>query len=264
MVLSLLLTLLMAFRDIDEHALDVWDSRSILLLGIAPDIKPMPWSLVQGEPKQVTPIRDMLPLDYYVLADRDRNRRLYGYNSTKLIPTMVVLHFTVIDDLDLVYAAFSRPSRIAVGNQGTVTSLVSVHFMIDKDGTVYQLAEEDRTTSGTYGVDYCALAIEMVAKDEKDLMGRPLQLLAAFNLVDKLLKKHELPPWRVFSHQEVAMGKMMLPEYTDLADTEYPYCYPLPHFRYDPGPTVMAWCREYLLRRRKMWDKHPKSAEYEG
>ena len=42
MVLSLLLTLLMAFRDIDEHALDVWDSRSILLLGIAPDIKPMP------------------------------------------------------------------------------------------------------------------------------------------------------------------------------------------------------------------------------
>ena len=228
-------------------------------MGIAPETKPLPWSLINTTDPQTKPIRRMLPLEFYESADRDRNRRLYGRDTTKLYPTMVVMHFTVVDDAEMIIQAFSRPSSIAVGNQRPATSLISVHYMVDKDGTIYQLAEEDRTTTGTYGVDYCALAIEMVAKDEKDLMSRPLQLLAAFSLADRLLKKYDLPVWRVFSHQEVALGEFFLSEYTDLADTVSPYFYPLPHFRYDPGNTVMAWCREFLLRRRGLWEEHPAS-----
>jgi hypothetical protein len=99
----------------------------------------------------------------------------------------------------------------------------------------------------------------MVAADEKDLLSRPVQLLSAFCLVDGLLKKYKLPVWAVLSHQEVAYGKVFLNDYTDLADTEYPYWYPKPSFRFDPGHTVMAWCREFLLRRRNMWTIHPAS-----
>ena len=131
--------------------------------------------------------------------------------------------------------------------------------LVDQKGKVYQLVPEDRRTTGSYGVDHRALAIEMVAKNEKDLMSRPMQLLAAFDLADSLLKKYDIPVWRVFSHQEVASGKLFLDEYTDLADTVYPYFYPKKDFRYDPGPTIMAWCREFLLRRRGLWEKHPAS-----
>jgi len=257
-LISLLLYLSLTLQHLDEHAVRFWQARYVLLLGIAPETKPLPWSLVNtgGEPK---PVFRWLPLELYEVADRERNRRLYGRDTVTLFPTMVVLHFTVIDDAEAVINAFNRASALAVGNQRPVTSLVSVHYIVDKDGTVIQLAPENRITSGTYGVDYCALAIEMIAKDEKDLMSRPLQLAAAFGLTDQLLKKYDLPVWRVFSHQEVALGEFFLSEYIDLADTVSPYFYPKPHFRYDPGATVMAWCREYLLRRRGLWEKHPAS-----
>lgn len=259
-MMAWLLYLVLASRNLPTHAGWVFQERSILLMGIAEEAKPLPWSLVNAGAPRPKFEKRLLPLEYYEAADRERNRRLYGEDTVYLQPTMLVMHFTVIDDAESIIYSFSRPGRIAVGNQAPVTSLVSVHYMVDKDGTVFQLAPEDRITSGTYGVDHRALAIEMVAKDEKDLMSRPLQLLAAFDLADKLLKKYDIPVWRVFSHQEVALGKVFLSEYTDLADTEFPWFYPEPHFRYDPGPNVMAWCREFLLRRRKLWKDHPTSS----
>jgi hypothetical protein len=258
-VITLLFYLTLLHQNLDQHLADAWSGRSIILLNIADKAKPLPWSMVNaGKPPGRIQER-FLPLEWYEDADRERNRRLYGKNTIKLDPTMIVLHFTVIDDAEAVISAFSRPSNLAVGNQSPVTSLVSVHYMVDVDGTVMQLAPENRTTSGTYGVDHVAISIEMVAKDEKDLMDRPVQLLAAFHLVDDLLKKHDLPVWRVFSHQEIASGKLFFDEYTDLADTVTPYFYPEPHFRYDPGSTVMAWAREFLLRQRRLWESHPAS-----
>ena len=259
MIAVLFACFLWAHQDFDTSLKRVWESRSLLLFGISADLKPLPWSLVNSARPNVRQKKRYLPLEDYESADRERNRRLYGEDTVLLQPTMVVLHFTVIDDAEAVINAFSRPSQLAVGNQRPVTSLVSVHYMVDTDGSIIHLAHEDRMTSGTYGVDHRALAIEMVAKDEKDLMSRPVQLLSTFYLLDDLLKRHEIPVWRVFSHQEVALGKLFLAEYTDLADTVSPYFYPKPHFRYDPGGQIMAWSREFLLRRRKLWEQHPAS-----
>lgn len=259
MIALYLFCLLLGHRDLDQRLTAVLDHRSLFVLGIADNLKPLPWSMVNSGPPDRPLINRLLPLEYYENADRERNRRLYGYDSVRLKPTMVVLHFTVIDDAEAVINAFSRETGLAVGNQPSITSLVSVHYMVDKDGTIFKLAHDDRTTSGTYGVDYCALAIEMVAKDEADLMTRPIQLLATFHLVDRLLKKHKIPIWRVFSHQEVALGVVVLPEYRDRADTVHPWFYPKPHFRYDPGPQIMAWMREFLLRKHGLWQNHPAS-----
>lgn len=255
----LLIALLFIHSHTVDHALDAWTARSILCLNISEELKLLPWTMRNAAAPEVDERVRMLPLGYYEEADRERNRRLYGYDSVYLDPTMVVLHYTVVDDVEVVFDIFNRPSQLPVGNQTGVTSLISVHYMVDVDGTVYQLAREDRTTSGTYGVDHVAIAIELVAADEQALLERPMQLLSAFYLVDSILKRHDLPVWRVFSHQEVASGKLLLSEYTDIADTESPYCYPEPHFRYDPGPQVMAWCREFLLRQRGAWDEHPAS-----
>ena len=258
-MLAWLLFIVLSSRHLPEHLRAAWDYRYVLLLNIAPGTKPLPWSMVDAERPPVKLQPRWLPVEYYDDADRERNRRLYGVNSVRLNPTMLVMHFTVTQDPEAIIAGFSSPAHLPVGNQTPIVSLVTVHYMVGQDATIYQLVPEHRTTTGTYGVDHLALAIEMVAKDEKDLMSRPMQLLTAFYLADSLMRKYNIPVTRVFSHQEVALGKFFLDEYTDLADTVSPYFYPKPDFRYDPGPTVMAWCREFLLRRRKLWDKHPAS-----
>ena len=249
----------MTHRDLPDHAQSFLGGRSLIFLAADKKAPPMPWSMINSAPPKGRIRQRLLPLNQYKAADRRRNRRLYGVDSIDLFPTMLVMHFTVIPKAEDVMKIFLRPSDLIVGNQDPERSLVSVHYMVDVDGTVMQLAREDRITSGTYGVDHLALAIEMVAKDEADLKSRPIQLLAAFHLADTLTKRHNIPPWRVFSHEEVAFGKFFMADYTDLADTEYPYFYPKDSFRYDPGTDVMAWCREFLFRQRGLWEQHPAS-----
>jgi hypothetical protein len=254
----------LCLMPLPEQASRFWHLRSVLLLGIDPKLKPLPGELADAGCPPLRLEDHSLPVGRYLSADLERNRRLYGEGDVMLDPRYVVLHFTVLTDAGDVLSLFRRPSTLAVGNQPPVTSLVTVHYMVDKDGVVLSLVPEDRRTSGTYGLDHRALAIELVAADEKDLLSRPSQLLSAFCLVDGLLKKYDLPVWAVISHQEVALGEVFLSDYTDLADTESPYWYPKRSFRYDPGQTVMAWCREFLLRRRGLWQLHPASRVSRG
>jgi hypothetical protein len=259
-MIGLLLMFALTLAPLPRAAGMAWKSRYILLMGISPEIPPLPSELADAGCPPLRLLDYSLPVSRYTSADLERNRRLYGENSVDLQPRYVVLHFTVVDDAADVLAGFHRPTALGVGNQRPVISLVSVHYMIDKDGAVLALVSEDRRASGTYGLDHRAIAIEMVARDQKDLLSRPVQLLSAFCLVDGLLKKYHLPVWAVLSHQDVAMGKLYLSDYTDVADTEYPYFYPKRSFRYDPGYTTMAWCREFLLRRRHTWQMHPASS----
>lgn len=258
-MLTWLLYIVLASGQVPAMLSEGWFHRYIILLNIEPKTKPLAWSLVGAANPVLNVQQRWLPVEEYELADLERNNRLYGVNTVRLKPSMVILHFTVVDDAESVIWAFSRPSRLPVGNKTPVLSLTSVHYMVDQESKVYQMVPEHRMTTGSYGVDHLALSIEMVAKNEKDLLSRPLQLLTTFHLVDSLLKRHNIPPWRVFSHQEIALGKLFFNEYTDLADTVSPYFYPKRDFRYDPGPTVMAWCREFLLRRRGLWERHPAS-----
>ena len=255
-MIGLMFWLFVVHRDFSDHAESFWRARYVFFLSMSEDRKALPWSLVNAAKPKWRLKNRLLPLERYESVDRARNLALYGENTTKLDPTMLVMHFTVIPTAEAVIRSFNRPSNLSVGGK-RFRSLVSVHYMVDVDGSVIKFAPENRITTGTYGVDHRALAIEMVAKNEEDLMSRPLQLLSAFHLANDLLKKYKLPVSRIFSHQEVAMGKLFLSDYTDLADNEYPYCYPESSFRYDPGPTVMAWCREFLLRERRQWSEHP-------
>ena len=257
---ALLMMLALCFGPLPQHARQAWHERYILLMSMSPTFQPLPSALAEAGCPPLRMLDYSLPIGRFTAAELDRNRRLYGEEEVMLSPEYVVLHFTVIPEASDVLNLFNRPVRLPVGNQQPVKTLVTVHYMVDKDGVVLSLVPEDRRTSGTYGLDHRALAIEMVAADEKDLMTRPAQLLAAFCLIDGLLKKYDLPVWRVLSHQDVAFGKLFLDDYTDIADTEYPYFYPKPSFRFDPGPTVMAWCREFLLRKRGLWERHPAAA----
>ena len=187
-------------------------------------------SMEYQEPK----ITDWL-LPYASWEQKDRNyfKRNYGENRLNLKPSMIVMHYTVIPTAEDTYAALSRKK-------------VTVHFMVNTDGTIYRLLPTDRRCSGAYGVDHVAISIEMVARTESDLLSRTRQVFSSFCLVRYLMEEHGIPLKQVVAHYEVGEGKKRVPEYTDLYDTVYPSSYPPSEMRTDPGPTFMAYLRAYL------------------
>ena len=175
----------------------------------------------------------LLPYGEWESKDRTYFLRNYGQNRLDLKPSMIVMHYTVVPTAELTIRALTNKR-------------VSVHFMVDTDGTVYRLLPTDRRCTGAYGVDHLALSIEMVARTEADLLSRTRQVFSSFCLVRHLMQEHAIPARQVIAHYEVSEGRKRVPEYTDLHDHVYSDRYPPGETRLDPGPTYMAWLRAYL------------------
>ena len=183
----------------------------------------------------------LLPYREWESKDRSYFLRNYGQNRLDLKPSMIVMHYTVVPTAETTMTALTNKK-------------VSVHFMVDTDGTVYRLLPTDRRCTGAYGVDHMALSIEMVARTESDLLSRTRQVFSSFCLVRHLMQEHNITAKQVIAHYEVSEGKRRVPEYTDLHDTVFPDRYPPAEARLDPGPTYMSWLRAYLK-------ENPPSAE---
>lgn len=211
--------------------------------------KPVPkqfWSLPLTRPRLVP---WLLPYQEWEKEYREYFQRHYRDPRITFHPSMIVMHYTVTDDAEAVWNGFERGGRMDAGDFGLIFGHVSVQLMVDKDGTVYQLLPLDRRCTGAYGVNHVALSIEMIAADEADLLSRPRQVWASFCLVRYLMQRFRIPLSKVVSHNDVSIGRLVLPEYLDYADSKWPYGYPPQFFRYDPGMTYMAWLKTVLARR---------------
>ena len=170
----------------------------------------------------------------------------YHTRDLTFAPTVIVMHYTVGTTSEGVRDGFMRGTRMCAGDAGTVFGHPSVQLMVDPTGKIYQLMPLDRRATGSYGVDQVALSIEMVALSERDLLSRPHQVLASFQLVRSLCRQFHIPPSKVYGHYEVSIGKLFVPEYTDFSDSRWPWCYPLKSARNDPGPQYLRWLHQYL------------------
>jgi N-acetyl-anhydromuramyl-L-alanine amidase AmpD len=80
-------------------------------------------------------------------------------------PKMVVVHWTVIPTFEQTFAAFN-PSELPAARDGIRAGgnlNVSSQFVIDRDGTVYQLMPETTMARHTIGLNYTAIGIENIA-----------------------------------------------------------------------------------------------------
>ena len=190
-----------------------------------------------------------LPYQEWDQEYREYFKRHYHDARIKFRPSMVVMHYTVTPDAESVWNGFARGCNMDAGDFGSIWGHASVQLMVDKDGTVYQLMPLDRRCTGAYGVNHVALSIEMIALNEADLLSRPRQVWASLRLVKWLLARYQIPLDKVISHYAVSVGRPLVPEYLDYADSKWPYGYPPRYFRYDPGLTYMAWLK-WVLRSR--------------
>ena len=113
----------------------------------------------------------------------------YGLHSenARIEPRMIVLHWTAIPTLEGSFEAFypaNLPdSRGDIATGGALN--VSAHYLVDRDGTIYQLMPDTLMARHTIGLNHCAIGIENVGGTDNTPLT-PAQLKADSWLVRQL------------------------------------------------------------------------------
>jgi N-acetyl-anhydromuramyl-L-alanine amidase AmpD len=117
----------------------------------------------------------------------------YGINSISIEPKIIVLHWTCIPTLNATFRVFNPPTFPK--NSPRIKELpgnlnVSSHFIVDKDGSIYQLMPETWMARHVIGLNHYAIGIENVGgiNGQDDLT--PEQAQANAFLVCYLKKKY--------------------------------------------------------------------------
>lgn len=113
-------------------------------------------------------------------------------NSPTISPKIIVLHYTAGGTIETNYKYFNRThlesARNTLKKQSTLN--VSSQFIVDRDGTVYQLMEPNLFARHTIGLNYCAIGIENIGSKSQPLTEK--QVLANAQLVRYLTKKYKI------------------------------------------------------------------------
>ncbi|HUG39483.1 MAG TPA: peptidoglycan recognition family protein [Longimicrobiales bacterium] len=132
-------------------------------------------------------------------------REHYGLTPPDLTitPRVVVLHWTAIDDLEASFRAFDRETlagRPELSAAGDVN--VSIHFLVDKDGSIYRLMPETWMARHVIGLNYDAVGVENVGTGdgEGDTLTEA-QIEANIRLVRYLAGKHPRIEYLIGHHE---------------------------------------------------------------
>jgi N-acetylmuramoyl-L-alanine amidase len=127
-------------------------------------------------------------------------RRHYGIDDFRLRdPKVIVQHYTVTDTFAPVYNTFApnRPDP----ELGELPGVCS-HYVIDRDGTIYQLASTRIMCRHTVGLNYTAIGIEHVGRSDAQVLGDRRQMAASLRLTRMLQGRHGIGTRNVIGHNE--------------------------------------------------------------
>jgi N-acetyl-anhydromuramyl-L-alanine amidase AmpD len=118
-----------------------------------------------------------------------------------IVPQMVVVHWTVIPTFEASFRTFNQArlpsSRAGIQSAGALN--VSSQYMIDRDGTIYQLLADTTFARHVIGLNHCAIGIENIG-GTKDLPMTAAQLKSNIELIRMLSGKHDIK--YVIGHHE--------------------------------------------------------------
>ena len=131
-------------------------------------------------------LRIKLSLDYL------KRRHNLSQREPTITPIMIVLHWTASTSLLGTFNAFNKAvlpsSRKALAGASNLN--VSSHYLVDRDGTIYQLLPDTIFARHTIGLNYCAIGVENVGSNNYPLTKA--QLLANEKLIRHLAKKYNI------------------------------------------------------------------------
>jgi N-acetylmuramoyl-L-alanine amidase len=127
-------------------------------------------------------------------------RRHYGIDEHRLVrPRVIVQHYTVTDTFQPVYDTFApnRPDPELNELPG-----VCSHYVIDRDGTIYQLVPTSIMCRHAVGLNYTAIGIEHVGRSDAEVVGNTRQMAASLRLTRMLQGRFEIRTRNVIGHNE--------------------------------------------------------------
>jgi N-acetylmuramoyl-L-alanine amidase-like protein len=127
-------------------------------------------------------------------------RRHYGLDTWRLrSPRVIVEHYTASESFSSTYNYFYGDTPdVELGELPGVCS----HFVIDKDGTIYQLVPLTTMCRHTVGLNYTAIGIEDVGTSDAEILSNPRQLQASLALTLWLMQQRHIQLRNVIGHNE--------------------------------------------------------------
>jgi N-acetylmuramoyl-L-alanine amidase len=128
------------------------------------------------------------------------SQRHYGFRRWRLIrPHVIVEHFTASTTFASAYYTFYSDQPDSATHQ---LPNVCAHFIIDKDGTIYQLVKLTIMCRHTVGLNWTSIGIEHVGLSDADILHNPRQLGASLRLTLWLTQRFHIKLQNVIGHNE--------------------------------------------------------------
>jgi len=127
-------------------------------------------------------------------------RRHYGLNTWRLVhPRVIVEHYTASTTFSSAYGTFAADTADQELHELPGTC---AHFVVDTDGTIYQLVPTTIICRHTVGLNYTAIGIEHVGTSDAQILGNPRQLAASLRLTVWLMARYRIGLGDVIGHSE--------------------------------------------------------------
>jgi N-acetylmuramoyl-L-alanine amidase len=126
--------------------------------------------------------------------------RHYGLDTWRLTrPQVIVEHITVSSTFGSAFATFDadRPDAELHELPGTCA-----HFVVDTDGTIYQLVPLGIMCRHTVGLNWTAIGIEHVGFSDAQVLGNARQMAASLRLTAWLMDRFHIGLGDVIGHNE--------------------------------------------------------------
>ncbi|MDA0163224.1 N-acetylmuramoyl-L-alanine amidase [Solirubrobacter ginsenosidimutans] len=127
-------------------------------------------------------------------------KRHYGIDSYRLTnPKVIVEHYTVTSTFQQTWNTFAPDTADAELHELPGTC---AHYVIDRNGTIYQLVPRSIMCRHTVGLNYTAIGIEHVGASDAQVMDNARQLAASLRLTRWLRCTYDIGVDNVIGHAE--------------------------------------------------------------
>jgi N-acetyl-anhydromuramyl-L-alanine amidase AmpD len=157
--------------------------------------------------------------------------------SISIIPKIIVLHWTAMDDFQISFNTFNQEmlenSRLDLQGAGQVN--VSIHYLVDREGKIFQLMPDTLMARHVIGLNYNSIGVENVGGGEGIDNLTDDQIEANIKLVKYLVEKYPTIEYLIGHHEYREFeGHQLWLEKDENYRTK----------KYDPGDRFMNAVRE--------------------
>jgi beta-N-acetylhexosaminidase len=130
--------------------------------------------------------------------------RHYGLSTWRLLhPHVIVEHYTAGNSFSSAWNTFASDAPDAELHERPSTC---AHFVIDRDGTIYQLVPLGVICRHTVGLNWTAIGIEHVGTSDASILDNPRQLASSLALTLWLMHRFDISLPNVIGHSESLMS----------------------------------------------------------